>query len=51
MELNIKPIYEDFLCMKGDFAGVSYYMTILPIEKVADSLHFEKDLNMEIPHC
>jgi len=47
MKLNIEPIYDSFLCMKGDFAGVSYYMTTLPIEKVADSLHFEKDLNIE----
>jgi DGQHR domain-containing protein len=33
--------------MKGDFGGISYYMTTLPIDKVADSLHFEKDLSIE----
>jgi len=47
MELNIEAIYDNFLCMKGEFGGVSYYMTTLPLDKVADSLHFEKDLNIE----
>ncbi len=47
MELNIEPIYDNFLCIKGEFGGVSYYMTTLPLDKVADSLHFEKDLNIE----
>jgi len=47
MELNIEPIYDKFLCMKGTFGGVSYYMTTLELNKVADSLHFEKDLHIE----
>jgi len=46
MNLNIEPVYDNFLCMKGEFGGVSYYMTTLPLDKVADSLHFEKDLNI-----
>jgi DGQHR domain-containing protein len=46
-ELKIEPVYDNYLCMKGDFGGISYYMTTLPIDKVADSLHFEKDLNIE----
>ena len=44
--LQIEPVYDSFLCMKGEFGGVSYYMTTLPLDKVADSLHFEKDLNI-----
>lgn len=46
-ELKIEPVYDNYLCMKGDFGGISYYMTTLSIDKVADSLHFEKDLNIE----
>ena len=46
MQLQIEDVYDNFLCMKGKFGGVNYYMTTLPLEKVADSLHFEKDLNI-----
>jgi len=46
-KLKIESVYDNYLCMKGDFGGISYYMTTLPIDKVADSLHFEKDLNIE----
>jgi DGQHR domain-containing protein len=44
--LKIKPVYDSFICIKGEFGGVSYYMTSLSLDKVADSLHFEKDLNI-----
>ncbi len=46
-EIVIEPVYDNYLCMKGSFGGVSYYMTTFAIEKVADGLHFEKDLNIK----
>ncbi len=49
MSIEIEQTFESHYAMKGSFGGVSYYMCTLPIDKVADSLHFEKDLHIVNP--